>query len=230
MKIGLVSDLHSRDGSAMPEIPDGIDILLCAGDMGDPFLIRDKLKSLDIPFAYIAGNHEYYHYDFNNINLDVFNNTKGCYNNYTIEVNNKKIHLCTLWTDIPDNKGMSMYINGLNDSNYINNWTPQDYRREFNNSMKFLEDNVKEGDIVVTHHSVSPITIDKKYAGDSYNHCFLTNLDEFILRKKPSLWCCGHMHSPFDGYIGDTRIVLNPRGYKHEYEKREQYQVKIIDV
>jgi Icc-related predicted phosphoesterase len=230
MKIGLVSDLHSDTGSAMPDIPQDIDILIAAGDMGNPYKIQKKLDRLDVPYAYIAGNHEFYHLNFNQVMKDVFNNQKSCYNNFTLEFMGKRIHLCTLWTEMKTSRDMSLYVNGLNDSRMIDGWFPSMYRDEFSKSLKFLNKNLKEGDIVVTHHTPSSSTVNSKYENNPYNHCFFSDLDNLILDKKPSLWLCGHMHDPYDGYVGDTRIVINPRGYKREYIKREQYKVKVIEI
>lgn len=41
----------------------------------------------------------------------------------------------------------------------------------------------------------------------------LSDLEPQIRRWQPALWLHGHVHDSFDYYIGNTRIVANPRGY-----------------
>jgi hypothetical protein len=49
---------------------------------------------------------------------------------------------------------------------------------------------------------------------------YASNLEALIMRRQPELWIHGHIHEAADYSIGDTRVVCNPRGYRHkEYDK-----------
>jgi Icc-related predicted phosphoesterase len=81
----------------------------------------------------------------------------------------------------------------------------------------FLQENVKEGDIVVTHMAPSFLSVHEKYKNDmNINGSYASDLSELILDTKPELWFHGHMHDSFDYTIGNTRILCNPRGYVGE--------------
>jgi hypothetical protein len=55
---------------------------------------------------------------------------------------------------------------------------------------------------------------DRKYVGDAMNPFFIANMEKYMGWK--GLWLCGHGHSSGDVMVGDTRIVMNPRGYGDE--------------
>ena len=229
MKIGLISDLHNRFGNEFPDIPKDIDVLVCAGDMGDPYRIKEKLKSFDVTYVYIAGNHSAYGLDYNEIMVDVFNNTDGCYENHTIELMGKKIHMCTMWSEIKDTYEWNLYEAMLNDFRMIRGIdTFEEYTDIHDKSISFLNKNVSEGDIVVTHHSPSYLSMHPKWVSSSVNFAFHNNLDDFILERSPSLWMHGHIHDQADYMIGKTRIVCNPKGYPNE--NYGDYKIKVIEV
>ena len=232
--IGLASDVHSRHGTILPDPPEGIDLYVLAGDIGNPYTIREEIKKFDVPVAYIAGNHEYYGENFEYVQEEVFNNTESCYNNHTLVVKGRRIHLCTLWTHLYDDHIRMLYSTGLNDRRMIDNWSSKKANREHKKSIEFLYDVVEEGDIVFTHHSPSFQSTAKQWIGNIYNPCFHTDLEDLIKEKRPALWGHGHIHDPMDYMIGDTRIVANPYGYPLERKtlnfQHGPYEVKVLEV
>jgi len=230
MKIGITSDTHCEFGQPFPKIPEGIDLLILAGDCGDPYKTYDELQKLGVPYFYIAGNHEFYGHEHSKVIEDIFNNSNGCYENGTMEFMGKRIHGCTLWTDmkcygVSDFDG---YTRFMADERAIKGWTGKQAQKEFERSLEFLTDSVQEGDIVVTHHLPSYKSVNKKYFDSPYNHFFYTNLDTLIYLKKPSLFIHGHTHDACDYDMGKTRVVCNPHGYPSE--NPEGYEIKVLDI
>lgn len=234
MKIALTSDVHSQDGSKLITDPGDVDLYVLAGDIGDPYLIREKMKEIKVPVAYLPGNHEYYGSSFEIIGVDVFTNTDNCYNNHTIEIAGRRVHMCTLWSHLIGPAQHSLYTNGLNDVNWIEGWDSHQQNLEHLNSVEWLWDVVKEGDIVMTHHSPSFKGVVSQYIGDPYNCCFHTDLEALMRDKKPALWGHGHIHNPVDYQVGQTRVVANPYGYVKERaildSKHGPYEAKILEV
>ena len=231
MRIGITSDTHCEFDQPFPPIPSDIGAIILAGDIGDPYTTKEHLQRLDIPYFYIAGNHEFYGYRHEDVIKDIFNNTEGCYENGTMEIGGVRIHGCTLWTDLLDN-GVPNYVgydHFMNDRRCITGWSGTQSVYHFHESVKFLRDNVKEGDVVVTHHLPSYRSVHPKYAGDAHNHMFASNLDELVEELKPSLLIHGHTHEPVDYMIGYTRVLCSPRGYPHE-QGAVPYGIKVIDL
>lgn len=232
MKIGLLSDVHSRFGHKIPDTPNDLDLLVLAGDIGDPYAIRDIINDdIDVSCAYIAGNHEAYGYSFEEISSEIFNNTSECYNRYTLNLE-RDVHLCTLWTDLKGPLGEIQYRETISDMlpQCIHGWTIEKYKREFKSDLDFLYDVVKEGDVIATHHAPTWQAVSPEWKTASNNMCFVTDLDRFILDRKPSVWMFGHVHTAFDFMIGETRMVCNPGGYKYERAYMPEHKVKIIEV
>lgn len=81
---------------------------------------------------------------------------------------------------------------------------------------KYLTAELKEDDIVVTHHLPSTKSVPKFYrkrGNDTLNPWFVSDQEEMITAYKPALWIHGHTHDRCDYYIGKTRIFCNPLGY-----------------
>lgn len=84
--------------------------------------------------------------------------------------------------------------------------------------------------VVVTHHAPSaksvgvPIT-----AADA---AFASDLEETVLRHRPSLWVHGHIRWHSDYVFGDTRVSANPRGYQGDEwgEKSGFIEDFVVDV
>lgn len=100
-------------------------------------------------------------------------------------------------------------------------FTPQDHAYFFHYSINFLKEKVEEYKhkpiIIVTHHAPSPYAIADKYKGSLLNAAFASNLNKFIIgHPQIRLWCFGHVHTPCDFILGETRLVCCPFGYHNE--------------
>lgn len=65
--------------------------------------------------------------------------------------------------------------------------------------------------VVVTHHGCHPDSIHPRYADMSLNAAFVNDLPHLL--QQATLWIHGHVHDSFDYRVGNTRVVVNPRGY-----------------
>ena len=77
----------------------------------------------------------------------------------------------------------------------------------------FLSQELREGDIVITHHLPSPRSTPDRFKNDPSNAYFVSNMEDIIVAKRPSMWIHGHTHDPFDYMLHDTRVVCNPQDY-----------------
>lgn len=103
----------------------------------------------------------------------------------------------------------------------IRPFTPQDHGYFFEFSFNFLKEKVKEYKdkkiIIVTHHAPTPYAISPQYAGSPLNPAFASDLNRFIIRHPQiRLWTFGHIHTPCDFILGETRMVCCPFGYNNE--------------
>lgn len=70
--------------------------------------------------------------------------------------------------------------------------------------------------IVLSHHAPSPRSLLERFKGDPSNAAFASDLSSIIHRGKPDFWLHGHVHEFLDYLEGRTRVICNPRGYRHE--------------
>jgi predicted phosphodiesterase len=72
--------------------------------------------------------------------------------------------------------------------------------------------------VVVTHHAPTlrglPL---EALESDPYVGCDATDLEAKICAWRPRLWVFGHTHWPTDCWIGETRVLSNPRGRPGEH-------------
>lgn len=76
--------------------------------------------------------------------------------------------------------------------------------------------------VVMSHHSVSPLSVSQKYATLPSNAAFVSDFTEWMHAPwAPALWVHGHTHEAFDYQLGHTRVVVNPRAYPGEVSSTE---------
>jgi len=235
MKINYISDLHLEcvELAFGDETIAGLrrevlgDVLVLAGDItvkNRVEWINQIAKQVD-HIIYVLGNHEFYH---NNLD-SVYNKTKKrlddnvhLLQNESVILNGTTFHGTTLWTDFNQGNPISYMQckNAINDfrliraDNGTSRFTPQRAHKEHRVARDFLANNVKRGDVVVTHMAPTMLSIHKKYCDDLHiNGSYASDLSELILDTNPALWFHGHMHDSFDYMVGDTHVLCNPLGY-----------------
>jgi predicted phosphodiesterase len=226
LRIQLLSDLHfefHRDGgrSFVDSLdPGGVDVLVLAGDIavGEDLpdaldLICQRFPEADV--IYVHGNHEFYHSSLgrvhqltmralgNNPNLSWLNKTG-------MEVGGTRFWGASLW--FPHTVTEPSVKRMLSDFSEIEDFESWVYRENME-AVRFLQDRVRPGDVVVTHHLPSQLCVSPQYRGNALNPFFMCDLTPFILERQPRLWLHGHTHDSRDVAIGGTRLLCNPFGY-----------------
>jgi len=230
MNIKLLDDLHLEHWRDHDEFigtvsADDCDVLILAGDIDAGWHIGETLDKFCAKFpqvVFLNGNHEYYNISQEELYANLSAAEKRNKNlhwlrtdNYTTTIEGKTFHGATGWfRDDPLNQ---VYHRNMSDFHVIPNlkdWV-YDEQKAF---QTHLEENLGEGDIVVTHHMPSDLVIHDLFKGSVINRFFVCDYTELIMDRKPALWLFGHTHMPTDIMIGETRTVCNPRSYPGEFE------------
>jgi predicted MPP superfamily phosphohydrolase len=233
MKIKLLSDLHMEGYKFTYEYA-GEDVVVLAGDIHDRNRHHTLLNQIpkQIPILMVAGNHEYYGSEFNSVDEWLSNIHTEFPNfrylqNESVKIKGIDFYGGTMFTDFRlygETESWFAMMNakeGIADFHWImkndRRWSPNDHVEEHENFRegleKFLEEE-HENRVVISHFMPSDKVANPKFAGSKLNPYFISNMERFMGWK--GLWLCGHGHSSADVTIGDTRIVMNPRGYGDE--------------
>lgn len=206
--------------------------------------IRHTLDLLAPKFRaviYVLGNHEHYHGSI----LRSYNKVaelikkQGYTNvhlleNQTVVIDDVAFIGATLWTDFDNWNPLFVYnvTRMMNDYRVIRYGVPNDpfwravrpadifqYHIEsknfiFSEVAKHKANGLKT--VVVTHHGVTPMSIDPVFKGHNLNPAYMSDLSEYILDTQPLLMIHGHIHASVDYMVGETRVVANPKGYPGE--------------
>lgn len=231
MKIQVMSDLHLEFGFTKGDDfishldPEGIDVLVLAGDIVTKSSLIPSLNEIckryeNANVLWVHGNHEYYTsskekiYD---LSIKAMNENKNLtwLNNNIVEINGKRFLGTPLWFRNSPNCSLRKY--GMNDFTMIDNFENWVYE-ENEKSIKFLEENIQSGDIVITHYLPTEESVHQLFKNDSLNCFFLCDMYEPIIEKGPSHWIHGHTHSSCDYKVQtnlntECRVICNPRGY-----------------
>lgn len=236
-----MSDLHTecyKDGGArlVESMPTG-DVLILAGDITYLRFYSDcrwLLKAIGDRFNkifFVPGNHEYWRSYPNDVQSMLLNfefEVQGFHwlrTGNIVEYKGKRFMGDTMW--FPDDPLNPLFAKWMPDFELIKDFVPWVY--EENQKFKdFARAEMKEGDIVVTHHAPSTLSISDFYKDDDFNRFFVSPMEDVILDKKPALWIHGHMHQKFDYTLGDTRVVCNPFGYPREKNGNLKFKESIV--
>lgn len=225
-KFRICSDLHSefwRGENLWPELvpeleTDKHSILLLAGDIGINGRVNfdwfDEVVGRFQDYMYIPGNHEYYQNSINQEPDDVVVRT--------FAEGKVRVIGTTLWTDMDNSNPLAMVSaqRGMADYSAIYSNSPEHTVYLNKGYRARLDELVRYGDVVVSHHPPSYKSLTPGFENSPLNPAFLNNLDAFVLDLQPALWVHGHVHSSHDYHIGETRVICNPYGYyKHEVNK-----------
>ncbi len=252
--IRIASDIHSEFFQledipamalqALPKMEDDKEtMLVLAGDIGSmhkPANLGSFIDEVAPRFKhvyYIPGNHEFYGGNIQSA-CDVIAILIKPHKNVTFSNCGSfdNIHMTTLWTDFEGGNPVSMNEAAayMNDYRLINNGkrrnSPTDILQMHTAMRQHLETFVKEGDIVITHHAPSFQSVPEEYKHERINGAYASDLEDLILRKKPAVWFHGHMHTAKDYMIGNTRIIINPRGYGNQHKSNGYNPRLVVDI
>jgi hypothetical protein len=146
-----------------------------------------------------------------------------------------------LWTDDGKNGGQynrdatgAMINIGYKSKEEPARWTPEDSVEDHKKMLDYIGHVTREPGsyIVVVHHAPSSQSIAERFKHDTLmNGAFRSELDEFIMdRPQIRLLCHGHMHNNSNYWIGETRVVCNPRGYAGYEDQAEWFKLQYIEV
>lgn len=145
------------------------------------------------------------------------------------------------WT--ADGKNGGYYVKGENGANILTGykikeeparWTPEESAADHQRMLDYIKI-ITAGSgkyIVVGHHCPSNQSVANCYRHDTLmNGAFRSELDEFIMdRPQIKLFLHGHTHHPFDYFIGETRVVCNPRGYVGHEARADEFKIQYIEI
>jgi Icc-related predicted phosphoesterase len=112
-------------------------------------------------------------------------------------------------------------------------WTPEDSALDHSKMLAYVDHATRDPGsyIVVGHHCPSELSVAAQYKGDMLNGAFRSSLDDFIEdRPQIKLWLHGHTHHNFNYWIGETRVVCNPRGYIGHESMADWFQLQYLEV
>lgn len=231
-----MSDLHVQNWAQMLKsdyfaewTKTDADTVILAGDIVNAGLhfkhwdhFKSELARIGKPYQrtiFVPGNHEFYGTSIVRgvdamleLEQDI-PNLVFLYPGRIFEHEGYRFLGATMWQPAPKEDEI---FDTIADHNFIQGFA-REAPEQFKEFESFLREQLKEGDIVVTHHAPSNGSLAKQWEGDLSNRFFITpEMEPLILERKPALWVHGHVHTPFDYMLGNTRIVCNPQGYPTE--------------
>jgi hypothetical protein len=145
-----------------------------------------------------------------------------------------------LWTDDGKNGGQyskdatgAMINIGYKSKEEPARWTPEDSVIDHDKMLAYVDHVTRDPGsyIVVGHHCPSELSVAACYKGDLLNGAFRSSLDDFIeQRPQIKFWFHGHTHHNFNYWIGETRVVCNPRGYIGHESSADWFQLQYLEV
>lgn len=246
MKFHLMSDLH-LEHAAMRRVPDIGDVLLLPGDITTAYkldLVLEVAHNYLVagkPVLMVPGNHEFYGWvlptALRTIHCTLRAEGITLLHNRMVDLGGVRVFGATMWTDylllgeMAQAHQMQLAMSMMHDHRVIGMPAPNGNRyftagdalRMNQKSLRMLRTALSkpyEGKtLVMTHHGVHPKSIDAKYATDSCNSAFVSDLSAVIEEFAPEVMVHGHSHASAhytleSQKLGRTTLVQsNPRGY-----------------
>lgn len=253
-------DSYARQSHPIGHIPKtDADIVLVAGDTansdrGMPWL-QEQAARLQVPLITISGNHEYFDEDVLSFdqklatwdNYDAASNKGVCVLQCQhIDIGDIRILGCTLWTDYQyhaNEDTMAAARHFMRDYKQIyagkEMFSPEVSMQIHSEHRQWLQQALMTAKaldkktVVMSHHSVSALSVSEKYANLPSNAAFVSDLSGWMHEDwAPTLWVHGHTHEAFDYRIGNTRVIVNPRAYPNEISSTalEFAWDKVVDI
>jgi Icc-related predicted phosphoesterase len=242
LQIWPISDLHlaRAEGWSTGHISDA-DVAVVAGDVCEGVVAAVEWLSIHIrphmPVVFVPGNHEFYGECLPQALMAAKDAAKKAdihlLDGDAVIINGVRIIGATLWTDYAlHGEGfrvgsMMAARSTLNDHRQIawsrqpwERFRPQEALALHQKALLAIEGQLVQAHrgptIVVSHHAPHLGSIPEHYSKHFVSAAYASDLTNLITRCGPDLWVHGHTHHAVDYHVGNTRILSNPRGYRHE--------------
>jgi len=134
---------------------------------------------------------------------------------------------------IKDEKG-NLIPNGVKFKEEPGRWSPEDSVLDHEKMLAYVDHATRDPGsyIVVGHHAPSSLSIAECYKHDTLmNGAFRSELHDFIeARPQIRYWLHGHMHNNSNYWIGETRVVCNPRGYIGHESQADWFKLQYMEI
>ncbi|MEH6691077.1 MAG: metallophosphoesterase [Pseudorhizobium pelagicum] len=84
--------------------------------------------------------------------------------------------------------------------------------------------------VVLSHHAPLPRSLHPRFKGHPSNAAFASNLSGIVHWGRPDLWIHGHVHHFLHYREGETWVLCNPHGYRHERPHTGFIPGLVIDI
>ena len=251
MRIHILSDLHLEFAEFQNYAVD-CDVIVLAGDIqrGTKGIRWARKRWPDKEIIYVAGNHEYYRAQYNQVNIELaqaaIDDRVHLLSSGEVIIKGVRFLGATLWTDFKLFGSAKKLMAQAESMNYLADFrvilfgkkifTPKDSVKLHKLDLAWLEskltDKAFDGKtVVVTHHLPSRRSVADRYADKLTSSAFASDLSHLL--GKSELWIHGHTHDSFDYIESGTRVICNPRGYVKENKPPENAQfnpVLVVDI
>lgn len=168
--------------------------------------------------VYVPGNHEFYNTSIEDADLPLLAQQTGVdvlWPEHSVTIDGQRFVGGVMFQPKPL-EGYDPEPDKISDHRFIDDFETE-AEAEYHALRDYLSRSLTENDIVVTHHAPSNGSLASQWRGNPCNWWFITHqMQELIEAYQPKLWIHGHVHTPFDYRIGNTRVVCNPMGYPDE--------------
>lgn len=233
VRIQIASDLHHEiahraDLAGPLPVARETDVLVLAGDIHEGSRAIDLYRDCRVPVVYVTGNHEPFGHNYQQLLNELRKRAQGTSVRFLQEdelvLGNVRFLGATLWTDY------SVYPLQLDDAMRAAGaamiehkrfgqessrfFRPEDAREHQHRTLRWLRERLDEQfsgkTVVVTHHTPSGLSIPQRNRAHYLAAAYASNVELLVI--KADFWIHGHIHASSDYWIGDCRVICNPRG------------------
>jgi len=240
LKLHILSDLHLEFGPFQCVQTDA-DVVVLAGDIRPgSCAVKWAKKQFEQPVLFVPGNHEFYRgrmlQTLQWMAMSAAESNVHLLDRSCIVVDDIRFVGTTLWSDLSDQRIGGCQCGVLdNDDDNIIGYGNSNAQLLFERNRTWLKRQLAEPftgkTVVITHHAPSASSIHPRFAGDAWNACFTSDMED-LMGDGVDLWIHGHTHNSFDYRIKGTRVVCNPRGYVVDdgWENRDFDPALVVEV
>lgn len=200
------------------------DVCIVAGDFDvigrRSRIFFEELCGREQQVLFVPGNHEYYGCTSMEAVDDALHEIEESLSNlrvlrtgFVFEFSKRRFLGDTMW--VPKTAATILSAHQVNDCRSIPGLLDEiDDRHQ--KLIEWLSDELRPGDIVVTHHLPSQRSTPPVHRNSATQPWFVAFGAESLFAKQPSAWIHGHTHARCDYLLNETRVICNPVGYPSE--------------